>query len=90
MSLKCTFRSSTRYFLVFIIRVNYDRLHDEVKAFLKYISPTDVEDEVRRLVVALITHAVTQAFPDAKVHPFGSFETKLYLPHGCVNFRLYP
>jgi DNA polymerase sigma len=60
----------------------YCRLHCEVQAFTKWISPTPVEDEVRGLIVSLISKAVTAAFPDAQVHPFGSFETKLYLPLG--------
>lgn len=58
------------------------RLHIEVDAFVKYISPTPVEDEVRWLVVSLVSTAVTAAFPDAQVLPFGSYETKLYLPLG--------
>ena len=58
------------------------RLHKEVEAFVEYVSPTKAEDEVRGLVVNLITRAVTRNFPDAKVLPFGSFETKLYLPSG--------
>ena len=56
-----------------------------MEAFTNWISPTSVEDEVRGLVVALITRAVTNAFPDASVIPFGSYETKLYLPLGYVN-----
>lgn len=58
------------------------RLHQEVEAFVKWISPSPVEDEVRGLIVAQISRAVTSQFPDAKVLPFGSFETKLYLPLG--------
>ena len=58
------------------------RLHKEVEAFVEYVSPTKAEDEVRGLIVNLITRAVTRNFPDAKVLPFGSFETKLYLPSG--------
>jgi non-canonical poly(A) RNA polymerase PAPD5/7 len=61
------------------------RLHREVEAFVNYISPTPVEDEVRSLVVDLVSRAVTQAFPDAEVKPFGSFGTKLYLPLGYVS-----
>ncbi len=49
---------------------------------MTYISPTPVEDEVRSLIVALVSKAVTSAFPDAQVLPFGSYETKLYLPLG--------
>lgn len=58
------------------------RLHKEVEAFVEYVSPTKAEDEVRGLIVNLITRAVVKNFPDAKVLPFGSFETKLYLPSG--------
>ena len=64
------------------------RLHCEVEAFVKYMSPTPVEDEIRGLVIQLVSNAVTTAFPDARILPFGSYETKLYLPSGCVlNFR---
>lgn len=51
---------------------------------MNYISPTPAEDEVRGLVVALITRAITTNFPDASVHAFGSYATKLYLPLGYV------
>ena len=49
---------------------------------MKYISPSREEDEVRALVVTLISQAVSKRFPDAKVFAFGSYETKLYLPLG--------
>jgi non-canonical poly(A) RNA polymerase PAPD5/7 len=49
---------------------------------VKYISPTREEDEIRSLVVALISEAIAKRFPDAKVLAFGSYETKLYLPIG--------
>jgi non-canonical poly(A) RNA polymerase PAPD5/7 len=58
------------------------RLHREVDAFVKYMSPSPVEDEVRSLIVRSISNAVTRAYPDAKVLPFGSYQTKLYLPSG--------
>lgn len=57
-------------------------LQKEVEAFVEYVSPTKAEDEVRELIVNLVTKAVVRNFPDAKVLPFGSFETKLYLPSG--------
>ena len=53
-----------------------------MKAFVDWISPTPVEDDVRGMIVTLVSKAVTSTFPDAKVLPFGSFETKLYLPLG--------
>ncbi|KAI0273533.1 hypothetical protein BC834DRAFT_816368 [Gloeopeniophorella convolvens] len=60
-------------------------LHREVEAFVNYISPTLEEDEVRSLVVEMISQAVTRKFPDAKVLAFGSYETKLYLPLGDID-----
>ena len=49
---------------------------------MKYIAPTPEEDEVRSLVVTLISEAISNKFPDAGVFAFGSYETKLYLPLG--------
>ncbi|KAK0211250.1 hypothetical protein DFS33DRAFT_1250899 [Desarmillaria ectypa] len=60
-------------------------LHREVEAFTKWISPTPVEDEIRGLVVAHIKQAVAASFKDAKVLPFGSYATKLYLPTGDID-----
>ncbi|KAJ3540390.1 hypothetical protein NM688_g6231 [Phlebia brevispora] len=60
-------------------------LHREVEAFVKYISPTPEEDEIRSLVVQLISNAVSKSFPDARVLPFGSYQTKLYLPVGDID-----
>ncbi|KAF8334537.1 hypothetical protein F5887DRAFT_990478 [Amanita rubescens] len=62
-----------------------EMLHREVEAFTNWISPTPVEDEIRGLIVNCITKAVTQQFPDAQVFPFGSYETKLYLPLGDID-----
>lgn len=64
------------------------RLHREVDDFINFISPTPVEEDIRTMTVALISRAVTEAFPDAKVLPFGSYETKLYLPLGYVALRV--
>ncbi|KAH9952027.1 hypothetical protein B0H21DRAFT_10348 [Amylocystis lapponica] len=66
-----------------------EMLHRDVEAFVKYISPTPEEDEVRSLVVQMVSRAVTQAFPDAQVLPFGSYETKLYLPIGDIDLVIY-
>lgn len=46
------------------------------------MTPTYEEHSVRELVIECIERAVTTAFPDAKIVPFGSYETKLYLPTG--------
>ncbi|KAJ6501894.1 hypothetical protein C8R45DRAFT_895053 [Mycena sanguinolenta] len=59
--------------------------HREVESFVNWISPTPQEDEIRGLLVNLISRAVTESFPDASVYPFGSFATKLYLPLGDID-----
>ena len=48
------------------------------------MAPTPIEDEIRGLVIQLVSKAIMSAFPDARILPFGSYETKLYLPDGCV------
>lgn len=55
-----------------------------MEAFVNWVSPTLIEDEIRGLIVSLINKAVTSTFPDAEVRAFGSYETKLYLPLGYV------
>ncbi|EDR03218.1 uncharacterized protein LACBIDRAFT_142837, partial [Laccaria bicolor S238N-H82] len=62
-----------------------EMLHAEVKAFVHWISPSPVEDEVRGLIVTQISNTVKASFPDARVLPFGSYETKLYLPLGDID-----
>ncbi|EMD38132.1 hypothetical protein CERSUDRAFT_49354 [Gelatoporia subvermispora B] len=66
-----------------------EMLHRDVEGFVRYISPTPQEDEVRSLVVELIRRAITRQFPDAQVLPFGSYETKLYLPLGDIDLVIH-
>lgn len=65
-----------------ILISNFGRLHAEVEAFVRYISPTSIEHELRSMIVQIIKRSVEDAFPDATVCTFGSFETRLYLPLG--------
>jgi non-canonical poly(A) RNA polymerase PAPD5/7 len=60
----------------------YFRFHREVESFVDWISPSPVEDEIRGLIVTQITQIISAKFPDAHVFPFGSYQTKLYLPMG--------
>ncbi|OAX37121.1 Nucleotidyltransferase [Rhizopogon vinicolor AM-OR11-026] len=62
-----------------------EMLHREVVAFVRYMSPSEVEHEIRGLIVAHVSRAVADAFPDARIIPFGSYETKLYLPNGDID-----
>ncbi|EJD02267.1 uncharacterized protein FOMMEDRAFT_141374 [Fomitiporia mediterranea MF3/22] len=60
-------------------------MHKEVEAYLKYVSPTPVEHEVRWMVVQLISSSIKRVYSDSEVLPFGSFGTKLYLPQGDID-----
>ncbi|EKM82354.1 hypothetical protein AGABI1DRAFT_52475, partial [Agaricus bisporus var. burnettii JB137-S8] len=62
-----------------------EMLHKEVEAFTKWMAPTPIEDEIRELTVQMISRAITTAFSGSKVFPFGSYETKLYLPSGDID-----
>ncbi|TDL24987.1 hypothetical protein BD410DRAFT_826904 [Rickenella mellea] len=62
-----------------------EMLQREVTAFVDYISPTPIEHEVRTMTIHHISKAVRRQYPDAQVLPFGSFETKLYLPLGDID-----
>ncbi|KAF9242103.1 hypothetical protein BU15DRAFT_87016 [Melanogaster broomeanus] len=70
-----------------VSQVDWDSCHNvaEMQAFVKYMSPTPVEEEIRGLVIKLVSNAITSAFPDAQILPFGSYETKLYLPSGDID-----
>ncbi|KAL7416891.1 hypothetical protein BDY24DRAFT_378617 [Mrakia frigida] len=62
-----------------------EMLNREILAFVNYISPSPTEHATRTHIVALIRKAVVTQWPDAKVMPFGSFETGLYLPTGDID-----
>jgi non-canonical poly(A) RNA polymerase PAPD5/7 len=63
-------------------------LHEEIKAFVDYVTPTPEEHEMRTLVVECIRRTVVSQWPGSKVSPFGSFETGLYLPQGDIDLIL--
>ncbi|KAK7034747.1 hypothetical protein VNI00_012154 [Paramarasmius palmivorus] len=60
-------------------------LHREMSAFATYISPSPVEDEIRSLLVQLISSSIKTRYRDAEIYPFGSYATKLYLPTGDID-----
>ncbi|KAF8584098.1 Nucleotidyltransferase [Ramaria rubella] len=62
-----------------------EMMHKEVEAFVAYISPTPEEHEVRRMIIELITREIQRSWPDARISPFGSYGTKLYLPLGDID-----
>lgn len=62
-----------------------EALHRELIAFDQWMAPTAAEHETRCMVIELIARAIKSQFRDAEVHPFGSQETKLYLPQGDLD-----
>ncbi|CAE6397569.1 unnamed protein product [Rhizoctonia solani] len=62
-----------------------EMLHQEIQAYVDYISPTERERRTRAMVVTLISRTIESRWPDAIVQPFGSFETGLYLPLGDID-----
>ena len=61
------------------------RLHCEVAAYDAWISPTQEEHACRVMVIQLLQHVIREQWPDADVRSFGSQDTRLYLPQGCVR-----
>lgn len=61
--------------------INY-RLNAEISAYYRFVSPTTAEFEVRLLTIEQISRVIKREWPKARVEPFGSWQTQLYLPHG--------
>ncbi|KDN51058.1 hypothetical protein RSAG8_00687, partial [Rhizoctonia solani AG-8 WAC10335] len=62
-----------------------EMLHQEILAYVDYISPTERERRTRAMVVTMIKNTIMSRWPDAIVQPFGSYETGLYLPLGDID-----
>jgi DNA polymerase sigma len=60
-------------------------LHYECLEYLKVLEPYPQEVQVRRDIIAQITHHVQERYPDATVGVFGSFASGAFLPHGYFS-----
>lgn len=58
------------------------RLHDEIVAFLQYISPSPAELSARHKVLTRLTEVVQRRFLTSEVKIFGSVAQGLSLPGG--------
>ncbi|KAI0133453.1 hypothetical protein BJ170DRAFT_678402 [Xylariales sp. AK1849] len=56
------------------------RLHKELVDFHEYVRPRDFEDRVRHEMVDKLEALVKRKWPTARILPFGSFKSGLYLP----------
>ncbi|QPG73480.1 hypothetical protein FOA43_000791 [Brettanomyces nanus] len=62
-----------------------DWLTMEIKDFIKYISPSKEEIEARNGVVHRLSEAISELWPDAELHCFGSYATDMYLPGSDID-----
>ncbi|XP_021373819.1 non-canonical poly(A) RNA polymerase PAPD7-like isoform X2 [Mizuhopecten yessoensis] len=64
-------------------------LHEEIKDFFMYMSPTQEEANMRAEVVQRIRSVVKDLWKDASVEIFGSFKTGLYLPTSDIDLVVF-
>lgn len=60
-------------------------LHEEIKAFAQFMSPTPGEKKMREEVIRRISSVITTVWPYAEVNVFGSSASELYLPLSDVD-----
>ena len=63
------------------------RLGEEVLAFYEWTKPTESERQLRAQVFACFETVVAEIWPNPKCVLFGSMQTGIYLPDGCVPCR---
>ncbi|KAL5021958.1 hypothetical protein ScPMuIL_001113 [Solemya velum] len=64
-------------------------LHEEIKDFYEYMSPTPEEASMRTEVVQRIQSVIKVIWPEADVQIFGSFRTGLYLPTSDIDLVVF-
>ncbi|KNH09343.1 DNA polymerase sigma [Perkinsela sp. CCAP 1560/4] len=61
------------------------RLHQEIVGFVRYISPTYAEREVRKRIVREVRGMCSDLWPGCRVETFGSMNTNLLLPKSDID-----
>ncbi|KAI2628192.1 hypothetical protein GGS21DRAFT_528210 [Xylaria nigripes] len=64
------------------------RLHKEICDFYEYVRPRDFEEKLRRQLVKNLQALVAMKWRDARVFPFGSFMSGLYLPTADMDIAI--
>ncbi|KAJ3259587.1 hypothetical protein HK103_002141 [Boothiomyces macroporosus] len=59
-------------------------LNQEIRDYIDYVRPTTAEHQMRIIAVKRLETVVKSVWKNAKVHNFGSFETRLYLPSSSL------
>ncbi|KAJ8125371.1 hypothetical protein O1611_g8269 [Lasiodiplodia mahajangana] len=64
------------------------RLHFELRDFYDYVRPRDFEERVRQELVSKLEALVRKKWRHAKIFPFGSFMSGLYLPTADMDIAI--
>lgn len=64
------------------------RFHNEIIDFVNYVAPSDDEHSKRQKAFNRLAEVILNVFPGAKVLPFGSFATRMYLPGADIDVVL--
>ncbi len=67
----------------------YLHLHNEILDFVRFVSPTPEEKEIRRKVVKKIKEIIQECYPEAMIMIFGSCATGLNLPNSDIDLLVY-
>ncbi|KAI0533719.1 hypothetical protein GGR58DRAFT_97424 [Xylaria digitata] len=64
------------------------RLHREIRDFYTYVSPRDFEERLRQELISKLESLIRRKWRDARVLPFGSFMSGLYLPTADMDIAI--
>ena len=64
-------------------------LHQEIEDFYEYIKPRPSEVRMRMDIISRVRSIVHSLWPKARVEPFGSVVTGLFLPTGDVDLAVF-
>ena len=64
-------------------------LHEEINDFYDYMKPRPSEVRMRKDVICRVKAVIHSLWPLAKVQPFGSFVTGLYLPTSDIDLVVF-
>ncbi|KAJ3251095.1 hypothetical protein HK103_002881 [Boothiomyces macroporosus] len=62
-----------------------ERLDEELESLIMYITPTAMEEEIRRKVIQKYQTVINERFPNYQVAVFGSCCNSLYLPNSDID-----
>ncbi|KAI1303833.1 hypothetical protein F5Y03DRAFT_359222 [Xylaria venustula] len=64
------------------------RLHREIRDFYDYVSPRDFEEKLRQELISKLETLVQRKWRNARILPFGSFMSGLYLPTADMDIAI--